>query len=71
VLHLLGEQFREQDTVLAAYNAGMGRVQTWLADTAYSTDGETLHTIPFKETRHYVTKVRLAQKIYQKLYGLP
>ena len=71
VLHLLGEQFCEQDTVLAAYNAGMGRVQTWLADTAYSTDGETLHTIPFKETRHYVTKVRLAQKIYQKLYGLP
>lgn len=71
VLHLLGEQFSEQDTVLAAYNAGMGHVQTWLADAAYSTDGETLHTIPFPETKHYVTKVRLAQKIYQKLYGLP
>ena len=71
VLYLLGEQFSEQDTVLASYNAGMGHVQTWLGDAAYSDDGKTLHTIPFEETRNYVTKVRRAQKIYQKLYGLP
>ncbi len=68
VLHLLSEQFSEQETVLAAYNAGMGHVQTWLSDTAYSADGKTLHTIPFSETRNYVRKVRVAQKIYQILY---
>ncbi len=71
VLHLLGEQFSEQDTVLAAYNAGMGHVQTWLSDTAYSADGKTLHTIPFKETANYVKKVHRAQKIYQILYDIP
>lgn len=70
VLHLLGEQFNERDTVLAAYNAGMGHVQTWLSDTAYSADGQTLHTIPFEETANYVKKVHRAQKIYQRLYGI-
>lgn len=71
VLHLLGEQFVEQDTVLAAYNAGMGNVQTWLSDTAYSADGKTLSAIPFEETANYVKKVRRAQKIYQMLYDIP
>lgn len=70
VLQLLGEQFSEQDTVLAAYNAGMGHVQSWLSDAAYSADGKTLHTIPFEETEHYVKKVHRAQYIYQKLYGI-
>ncbi len=69
VLHLLREQFSESDTVLAAYNAGMGNVQAWLADPAYSADGKTLHTIPFEETKNYVKKVHRAQKIYQILYG--
>lgn len=70
VLHLLSEQFSEQDTVLAAYNAGMGTVRKWLGDTAYSADGKTLHTIPFKETAKYVTRVHRAQTIYQTLYGV-
>ncbi|MBE6758028.1 MAG: lytic transglycosylase domain-containing protein [Ruminococcaceae bacterium] len=70
VLQLLGEQFSEQDTVLAAYNAGMGHVQTWLSQPDCSADGKTLHTIPFAETERYVKKVRRAQKIYQKLYGI-
>jgi soluble lytic murein transglycosylase len=71
VLKLLGEQFENEDTVLAAYNGGMGHVRTWLADSRYSADGVTLHTIPFKETANYVKKVRFAQKMYQKLYDLP
>ncbi len=70
VLRLLGEQFAEQDTVLAAYNAGMGNVQTWLADPSYSTDGETLTVIPFEETAQYVKRVRRAQTIYKLLYGI-
>lgn len=69
VLNLLTESFGEQETVLAAYNAGMGNVRGWLEDTAYSDDGKTLHTIPFKETSDYVKKVRCAQILYQILYG--
>ena len=71
VLKLLGEQFENEDTVLAAYNGGMGNVREWLADSRYSADGVTLHTIPFEETANYVKKVRFAQKMYQKLYDLP
>ena len=70
VLRLLGERFAVQDTVLAAYNAGMGNVQTWLADPSYSADGETLTVIPFKETAQYVKRVRRAQTIYKLLYGV-
>ena len=70
VLTLLQEMFQNGDTVLAAYNGGMGHVQQWLADSRYSADGVTLHTIPFEETARYVKKVRFAQNMYQKLYGL-
>ena len=70
VLQLLGQSFEEQDTVLAAYNAGMGNVRKWLSDPAYSDDGETLHTIPFAETRNYVQKVADAKEMYRALYGL-
>jgi soluble lytic murein transglycosylase len=45
------------DTALAAYNGGMGNVQSWLNDERYSDDGETLKYIPFPETRSYVVKV--------------
>lgn len=70
VLWLLGDMFQNGDTVLAAYNGGMGNVREWLADSRYSADGVTLHTIPFEETANYVKKVRFAQKMYQKLYGV-
>lgn len=71
VLSLLFEMFSSEDTALAAYNAGMGNVREWLADSRYSDDGVTLKAIPFEETKNYVKKVRFAQKIYQKVYNLP
>ena len=70
VLSLLGDMFEDEDTVLAAYNAGMGHVRGWLADERYSADGTSLKAIPFSETEQYVKRVRHAQKIYQKLYNL-
>ena len=51
---------------VAAYNAGQGRVNRWLSDSAYSPDGKTLSEIPFPETDRYVKKVSLYQKIYEK-----
>ena len=71
ILQYLYGQLDDTETVLAAYNAGIGNVNKWLADEAYSNDGKTLHTIPFSETRAYVKIVLKAQKMYQTLYDIP
>lgn len=56
------------NTALAAYNAGMGNVNSWLSDPQYSDDGETLKNIPFPETASYVEKVQNAKDVYRDLY---
>jgi len=60
-------QFEDQQTALAAYNAGSGNVSRWLANPDYSYDGVTLHTIPFTETRNYVRRVARNQRVYEFL----
>lgn len=61
-------RFPIETTALAAYNAGIGNVLSWLADPRYSSDGRTLHTIPFPETEAYVKRVLAAKSIYEKIY---
>jgi len=68
-LRLLLDMFEHQDTALAAYNAGMGNVRSWLEQVEFSYDGETLHTIPFSETREYVQRVNRYMEVYRELYG--
>ena len=70
VLTLLGEQFDNTETILAAYNAGIGRVGEWLNNPDYSADGAYLDTIPYHETEDYVKRVLNARKQYQQLYNL-
>ncbi len=70
VLTLLGEQFDNTDTVLAAYNAGQGKVRDWLEDPAYSADGIHLDSIPYLETANYVQRVNTARRHYQTLYNM-
>lgn len=70
VLVLLSEQFDNIETVLAAYNAGQGRVREWLNDPNYSSDGITLSHIPYEETAEYIRRVLTAQKRYQQLYAI-
>ena len=65
--YLLTRYGRVQEA-LAAYHAGNGNVDKWLRDEAYSSDGKTLHTIPFPTTNKYVKKVILTENIYEKLY---
>ena len=63
------EQFDgDLKNTLAAYNAGIGTVKNWLADADCSSDGITLHTIPYQETADFVTRVTTYQQIYQLLY---
>lgn len=54
-------------TALAAYNAGHGNVDKWLADPGCSSDGE-LTDIPFPQTAEYVDKVVTVYERYAQLY---
>lgn len=68
VLSAFLAEFGNEETAIAAYNAGRGNVKKWLADPRYSKDGKTLTAIPFAETRDYVIKVEQSKKIYTELY---
>jgi len=68
-LSCLIEKYHNEETALAAYNAGMGNVSKWLADARYSSDGETLDDIPYGETKRYVKRVKVFTYIYEQLYG--
>jgi len=58
------------DLALAAYNAGLGNVDSWLADSRFSQDGITLNHIPFPETDNYVRRVHQFRRIYQILLAV-
>jgi soluble lytic murein transglycosylase len=53
---------------LAAYNAGIGNVDSWIKDGIIKEDGSDIENIPYKETNNYVRKIVRDYKIYQKLY---
>lgn len=55
---------------LAAYNAGVGNVQKWLADeTISTTSGLIIDKIPFEETKNYINRVLSYKEKYDELYG--
>lgn len=53
---------------LAAYNAGLNRVQQWLASETWDGREETIDDIPFSETRTYVRRVLGTLDTYTWLY---
>ena len=67
-LSYLIDYYKDLETALAAYNAGMGNVSGWLKDNRYSSDGVTLKDIPFGETKRYVQRVKKLQTVYEILY---
>lgn len=62
-LRFLVERYHEIEPALAAYNAGMGNVDEWVAK-----GGNIRDHIEFPETRHYVLRVMRARDVYQRLY---
>jgi soluble lytic murein transglycosylase len=55
---------------VASYNAGMGVVDEWVAET--KAEGRTklrLRDNPYPETRAYVEKVLKARRVYREEYG--
>ena len=67
-LRYLIDIYSNVDTALAAYNGGMGNVDSWLKQKEYSDDGVSLKYIPFSETRHYVDKVNKNWEQYKNMY---
>jgi soluble lytic murein transglycosylase len=73
-LRQLMDRYRGRlDLALAAYNAGPGRVNEWLARPGCPKDPDLfVESIPFKETRSYVRRILLNCWEYSRLYeGFP
>lgn len=64
------KEFGSTETILAAYNAGRGNVRKWIDKALISEDQEGYSDIPFEETKNYIEKVLINQKIYKLLYDL-
>ncbi|MBQ5330129.1 MAG: lytic transglycosylase domain-containing protein [Oscillospiraceae bacterium] len=69
LLRLLMDEYNDIPTAAAAYHAGRGQVNKWLADPAYSSDGSTLENTPSAATNHYIHKITSACDVYTRLYG--
>ncbi len=55
---------------LAAYNAGMGNVDTWVQTGTIKEDGSDIENIPYQETNNYVRKILRDYQYYLKLYDV-
>ena len=65
-LSYLQRQLGSTDEVIAAYNAGIGKVESWTSGSSPSTDLSTL--IDYPETKAYLARVKQALSSYQTLY---
>jgi soluble lytic murein transglycosylase len=54
---------------LAAYNAGEGNVDRWIAAARAKNRALTVDAIPYAETRSYVTRVQDAEHEYERTYA--
>ena len=61
------EIFGNVAIALAAYNAGMGTVQSWIDDGIIKANGSDIENIPYKDTNMYVRKILNDYEIYKKL----
>jgi soluble lytic murein transglycosylase len=68
--HLLDKYDGREALALAAYNAGQGNVDEWLAEAdARGQRFRAAQHIPFPETRDYVAKVLAARDDYRREYA--
>ncbi len=65
-LKMLMEQYNGSEFLaLCAYNAGEGRVSSWLSQTD---NEEEFRSLLFEETKNYCTKIENYKKVYAFLY---
>lgn len=68
ILSLLTDEFKSEQTAVAAYHAGWGNVKKWLKDPKKSKDGVLINDIPINNTKDYVKKVAKTKKVYESIY---
>lgn len=68
LLSILLKMYKNEDTAICAYNAGVGNVDSWLKNPEYSDDGINLKNIPIEETDNYLKKVNTNKNAYINLY---
>jgi soluble lytic murein transglycosylase len=67
--NLLNEFDHNLVVAIAAYNGGRGNVEQWLQERVWDGTLDDVQSIPFSETRKYVTKVINQFHIYSRLYS--
>lgn len=63
------QRYENLELAIAAYNAGIGNVDTWIKNGILKADGSNIENIPYKETNNYVRKILRDYKIYKELYS--
>ena len=66
-LHELYQMFGRWELVIIAYNAGLGNVRTWLADSRYADGQGGLAVVPYSETATYLRRVQSAMPTYRDM----
>ncbi|HHW62210.1 MAG TPA: lytic transglycosylase domain-containing protein [Syntrophomonadaceae bacterium] len=68
-LRSLQEEFGgNETTMIAAYNAGRGRVKEWIRSGLWDGREETIENIPYNETEEYVRNVLKTYHAYRAIY---
>ena len=64
------EYYGTAEEALAAYNAGVGKVNQWLKEGYLDEDGFLdVEKIPFEETKNYVKEILIYKERYDEIYG--
>lgn len=66
--YLLDHYGGDEMLAVAAYNAGLANVDSWVAKARSQGGSLTVSAIPFPETRAYVERVQRAQREYRAAY---
>ena len=67
-LSILLQKYNNIELALAAYNAGIGTVDSWIEKGIIKEDGSDIENIPYKETNQYVRKILRDFRIYDTIY---